>query len=311
MNFSLKIASIAGIPIRLHGYFLIYLILLVLPKAFIGGHFQSGPFLEFIVLFGSVVLHELGHAVVARRFGARVVDIVLWPLGGFTRMTHLPERARAEFFVAIAGPAVNLILSFGALALGAYLKIPFTEHYIPKKPPDWDPTFGHDDSILDRIAFINAILGITNLLPAFPLDGGRAARSLFINRFGYLRATEIAVRIGRWIIVIGCVAAFYYLNSPLMIIVLGAFLWFQGGAELANVRMRYGIHPLQAMFTKMFGGAARDPRATEEQYQKARQAQSQAQPQPEEDPRAINKDLESFRGSLDEYFESRRKKDEP
>lgn len=311
MNFSIPIGKIAGIPIRLHGLFVLFAVLWTLPYAFAGGRVQPWPFIIFGILFGSVVLHELGHALVARRFGAGIVDIVLWPLGGFTRMTRMPEASKPEFLVAIAGPMVNITLMCIAFALGGNIYIPGLDMWFPNVPKDMHPIFSPEETPVDRMAWINAVLGFSNLIPAFPMDGGRALRAIFTARTGYLRATELAVRIGRWFLVLAVVAAFYYSSSKWIYVFIALFLWWQGSAELAAVRLRYGINPLQAMMAKMFGAAAGNVNTGNDQnmdelYQRARRQQETKRDDSGGD---INRDLESYRGSLDEYFRERKRRE--
>lgn len=304
MNLSFSIGKVAGIPIRIHGLFLLIMVLWILPSAFIGGRIQPWPFIIFGVLFASVVLHELAHALVARRFAAEIVDITLWPLGGFTRMRKMPEAALPEFLVAVAGPFVNLGLTLAAFAAGGQFYYTEEFAYFPSRPLN--------ESALDWMAWINAILGCSNLIPAFPMDGGRALRAIFTSRFGYLKATEAAVRVGRWFIVLGVITAFWYLDRPWLYVFIGIFLWWQGTSELAAVRLRYGINPLHMLISKMFGGKLGNEQQMEEMYQRARQQQEAASaPRQAADTndKDLNRDLESFRGSLDEYFKERKKRE--
>jgi len=198
---SIKIGSILGITLRVHVLLLGLLGVLIV---------MGVPPLVFVILFGSVLLHELGHSLVALAFGLRVVDITLWPLGGMARMSQIPESTRIEALIAVAGPAVNFLLAGGGTLAGL--------------PPDG--------------AFVswNLAMGLFNLLPAFPMDGGRLLRAFLGRRGNWLGATESAVRIGRWFALLLCLIGFAGVYTlPLV----GVFVWWSGVQELALVRARH------------------------------------------------------------------------
>ncbi|MBK7641577.1 MAG: site-2 protease family protein [Planctomycetes bacterium] len=212
MNGSIKIGSILGITLRLH-----ILLLVLFGVLIVGG---QDP-LIYAILFGCVLLHELGHSLVALAFGIRVVDITLWPLGGMARMSRIPESTLIEGLIALAGPAVNFLLAgLGHLAGGV-----------------WGGPF----------AFVNLLMGLFNLLPAFPMDGGRLLRALLGSNGRWLLATERAVRIGRWFAVLLCVAGVTgfgpWLAPNLALPLVGIFVWYSGSQELAAVRARHADRP--------------------------------------------------------------------
>jgi Zn-dependent protease len=226
VNGSLQIGSVFGIPIRLHWTFL----LIAVPALL------AGRFLILLVLFGCVLLHELGHSLVARRFGIRVLDITFWPLGGMARMSDLPEDARAEASIALAGPAVNFLLlglAAGLFVLGALLgSAPLVAAAIP-------------------FAWVNFALGTFNLVPAFPMDGGRVLRAWFARRDHWGVATEKAVRVGRWIaagmLFLPFLAASFLpaaSGMPCSILLIAVFVWLMGTRELMAVRVRHGLPPI-------------------------------------------------------------------
>jgi Zn-dependent protease len=232
VNGSIKIGSILGITLRLHVLLLVMFGVLVFV-------FQEPP-LVLLVLFGCVLLHELGHSLVALAFGIRVVDITLWPLGGMARMTQIPESTRIEGLIAIAGPAVNFLLAL----LGFVLGMP------------WDPASGSE--LLAWFVGLNLVMGLFNLLPAFPMDGGRLLRAFLGWRGNWLAATESAVRIGRWFALllgvlgltgIPWVPALAESNWVLPLIAL--FIWISGSQELAAVRARHARaqRPVRAGFS--------------------------------------------------------------
>lgn len=310
MNFSIPIGRIAGIPIRLHGFFVIIAFLWILPQAFTGGRIVAGPFIIFGFLFGSVVLHELGHALVARRFGAVIVDIILWPLGGFTRMQRMPEQPKPEFLLAVAGPLVNLAIFAAAIGLGGHIHLPWSDSYFPAKP-EYNPRelFPVEESPIDRLAWINAVLGFSNLIPAFPMDGGRALRALLSARVGFLEATKLAVRVARWLIFIGVLAGFFYTDSGWLYLMIGVFLWWSGVQELLSVQARYAQNPLQQMFARMFGGGADAGESAQGGlFRNPTRKPNHTSRSDDDDARDVSRDLENYRGTLEEYFKEREKR---
>jgi Zn-dependent protease len=244
LNVSFKIGNAFGIPVRIHVTFLLLVYVLFL---------FSGA-LEVVgligLVFGCVLLHELGHSLVARGFGLRVADITLWPLGGMARMSEIPENSRIEGLIAIAGPAVNFALAgLAVLAIAAAA------------------AFGLDsETTTQRLLWfflgVNVVQGGFNLLPAFPMDGGRLLRALLGRKRDWLSATEIAVRVGRTLAVLLFVGSvgFLLFNRSLCILPLVAlFIWFEGTRELWNVRLRHGVLPFGPALRFGWQGAARAP----------------------------------------------------
>lgn len=223
---SIRIGSVAGIPIRVHVLFL----LLVAALAFAPG---TGAFelAAFGVLVVCVVLHELGHALMARRFGIRVVDITLWPLGGLARLSHMPESSRVEAAIAAAGPAVNVALALAALPIIlATAGAPAAESPV---------------AVL-ALAFVavNALMAGFNLLPAFPTDGGRLLRAWFARKHSWTEATRRAVWIGRAVaIAIGAAGIAW---GQWMLPLVALWLWWTAGIELAQVRARHAVDAMAA-----------------------------------------------------------------
>ena len=219
----------------------------------------------------------------------------------------MPERAVPEVCVAIAGPAVNALLLGIGILLGGAVSTPW-------RRPDDLPIFT-PPTLLDVFTSVNFALAAFNLAPAFPMDGGRALRGALSARSGYLHATELAVRIGRWFAVLAVFAAWFYTDLLIPVLLIAFFLWIQGAQELADVRARYGINPLQDLVNRMMGMAGRragpePPRdATRDGARDPARDATSDRPRPESQPNAspeeISKELESFRGSMEEYFRER------
>jgi stage IV sporulation protein FB len=236
---SFRIGNAFGIPIRLHWTFLALFLFVALQV-----QAPLAPLIYLTVLFLCVLLHELGHSLVARTFGIRVVDITFWPLGGMARLTSIPEVPRIEALVSIAGPAVNFLLA-GLGLVAVVWSLPWNAG-LAQSATDLAGTF----------VDINLMLGLFNLVPAFPMDGGRILRAWFARRSDWMSATERAVRVGR--VIAGAVIAFFllWLVSPIVAGWLGPvrgalglplialFVWISGGQELLAVRLRHarGTH---------------------------------------------------------------------
>lgn len=227
---SFTLGTLFGIKIRVHSMFLVMPVLLMLADLSLGW---------FLMLCVIVLLHELGHSLVAQRFGIRVLDITFWPLGGMARMSHIPEDSKIEGLIAIAGPAVNFALAAPAVLIAMGLGI----------PPE--PGF------LWQFIGINVALGTFNMIPAFPMDGGRVLRAFLGRKGDWLGATEKAVHVGRMIAVLmGIVGVF---TGMWIVPLISVWLWFAGGQELRAVRMRHQQNPLGNLgdfLRQAFGQAA-------------------------------------------------------
>jgi Zn-dependent protease len=169
-----------------------------------------------LVLFSFVVMHEYGHALMARRFGIRTREITLYPVGGVAMLEGMPRRPREQLWVALAGPLVNFALAalFGGLAIWGG---------VPVRSP-----FG-DGSLWGVLCVINLVMGGFNLLPALPMDGGRVLRALLAMRMEPVRATAIAARTARYVALAMALWAMYSGNPVL--IAIAVFVYFASGAE--------------------------------------------------------------------------------
>jgi Zn-dependent protease/predicted transcriptional regulator len=229
MRWSLRLLKVAGIGIYVHVTFL--LLLIWAGWSGYGARHQwndAAAGVGFIlVLFVIVVLHELGHALTARRFGIETRDIILLPIGGVARLERMPEDPKQELAVALAGPAVNVLLAilfFIAISLGARVNL----HNVA--------FFG--GNFLITLVKLNVWLALFNLLPAFPMDGGRVLRALLAIRINYARATRIAARIGQGMAVVFGVLGLYY--NPFLILI-AAFVWIGAAQESRFVQMKSSL----------------------------------------------------------------------
>jgi Zn-dependent protease/CBS domain-containing protein len=233
MSWSFKLGRLFGIPLYMHWTFLILLAWIAF------GHYrQSGDVgvalagVGFVMaVFGCVVLHELGHALAARRYGIPTADITLLPIGGVARLQRIPEKPAQELVVALAGPAVNVVIAGIAYLVvtltGARQDISMNE-----------PTFLVRDDFWTRLLMVNLFLVLFNLLPAFPMDGGRVLRALLAMRLDYGRATRIAASVGQMMAI---VFVFLGLSSNPMLLLIALFVWIGAEAEASQVQERIAM----------------------------------------------------------------------
>ena len=190
---------------------------------------QSIGFMIYILaLFVCVIMHEYGHAIAARSFGIRTRDIILSPIGGLARLEELPQKPIQEFYISLAGPAVNIVIGT-VLAIVMWI-------FSSKVWPDFN-SFNFDDpaEFIRYIIAMNFALFVFNLIPAFPMDGGRVLRSLLAIRLGKFKATQIASGIGK-IISVGFII-FGILNQQLILSMIGIFIFMMAGMEFRQVRL--------------------------------------------------------------------------
>lgn len=225
-----RIGRIAGIDLYVHATFVLLLGWIALSHVLQGqgaAEALSGVGL-IIAVFATVVLHELGHALVAQRFGIGTQDITLLPIGGVARLDRIPEEPVQELLVAIAGPAVNVALAALFFILAALLdgSIHAGGLQIVGGP------------FLSKLAYINVGLAVFNLLPAFPMDGGRVLRALLAMRLDYVRATDLAARLGQgFALLFGLLGVFF---NP--VLVFGAlFVWMGAQQEAGLVHVRSSL----------------------------------------------------------------------
>jgi Zn-dependent protease len=235
---SWKLGRAFGITIYVHWSFLLTVALVLYRTYGIGG--TPLAFFGLMVLFasfGCVVLHELGHALMARRFGIPTRDITLYVIGGVARLERMSERPWEEFCIAVAGPAVNVVIA-------AVLVVPAMLFLLGAPSAQATPEVGPGQFLLALLA-VNVLLVLFNMVPAFPMDGGRVLRAVLVSRLGRLRATEVAAGLGAvfamLIVVWGIVAA-----DPIRMII-GVFVYFIGRQELAAVRYKERMRQSQPL----------------------------------------------------------------
>jgi len=245
MKWSLRIGRLFGIPVFIHVTFFMFLAWIGLESWSSSGS-ASGALSNILflcTLFACVVLHELGHALTARRYGIPTRDITLLPIGGVARLDRMPDDPRQELWVALAGPAVNVVI---AVALFLVTKITSSVFSIG----DVSVQGFLSGSFLTRVILTNVFLVLFNLLPAFPMDGGRVLRALLAMRMDYARATHTAATVGQLMaLLFGLLGLFPGWH---MLIFIALFVWIGAAQESGMVRMRFslsGIPVSRAMVT--------------------------------------------------------------
>lgn len=235
MAWSVSLGRVFGSDIRIHLTFLLLL-------AWVGAmYWQQGGaaaavegVLFILAVFACVTLHELGHALAARRYGIATPDITLLPIGGLARLERMPEDPREEIVIAVAGPMVNVVIAaFLILALGAQ--------------PDLGSAASLEDpgpSFAARIAAVNVVLVLFNLIPAFPMDGGRVFRAALAFRMSRLRATAIAAMVGQ---AIAFLFGFIGLTTgnPLLVLI-AVFVYFAAAAENEGTSLMHAARRMRA-----------------------------------------------------------------
>ena len=243
MRWSLKVARIAGIDVRIHVTFFLLL-----------AWFGYSRFMEnrdprealaavgmLLALFSCVLLHEFGHAIAGRFFGVRTPDIILLPIGGVARMQRMPDQPWQEIVVALAGPAVNVLILAG---LSFFFDVRTIVHVLV------DQKLPHE--LLPILAYINLMLVVFNLLPAFPMDGGRVLRALLATQMRYGQATWIAAWIGRGFC-LAFVAIAVLVPNNVFLLLIAFFIYIAGSQEADAAQIKdvaAGLRVEDAMITE-------------------------------------------------------------
>jgi len=269
MKGAFQIAKFFGIPVQVHWTFV-----LIFVYVFYEGMGNSLSWMEMgwmlafvLALFACVVLHEFGHALTARRFGVDTRDIILSPIGGVARLDRLPEQPMHEFLVAIAGPMVNIaigvVLSFIPLLYSEESRQDFMNFFMQILYPQSNYILSNPSPFqyfLFGLVALNVVLAVFNLLPAFPMDGGRVLRALLSLRLGKLRATQVAVYIGQLIAVL--LVGYGLWNYHYITALIGVFVFVTAANEYRMVKLDGVLEDhlvrdvLRPHFTKLY---ANDP----------------------------------------------------
>ncbi|MGF1452459.1 MAG: site-2 protease family protein [Opitutales bacterium] len=233
MKWSLRLGSVAGIGVFLHWPFSL-LIIWVLVASIKQGQawLEAVRAVGFVLaIFGCVVLHELGHALTARRYGIDTQDIVLLPIGGVARLERMPQKPMQEFWVAIAGPAVNAVIALallGILALAGSSQLIFDVAFV-------------EGNLLARLLWVNVFIGVFNLLPAFPMDGGRILRALLSTKMRRQKATNAAASLGQ-VLAVG-LGFLGFLGNPILIFI-AIFIYLGAEAEAKHTEFTTALEGL-------------------------------------------------------------------
>ncbi len=240
MSWSLNIGKVAGTVVRVHLTFLLFLAWIFAASYAQGGAATAVDSLAFMVLlFLCVLLHEFGHIFTARAFGVATPFVTLLPIGGVAQLERIPEDPGQEFLIAIAGPLVNVVITIALVLLaGAHLQ-----------PSAAAAVDNMQIALVDRLAAVNLFLALFNMIPAFPMDGGRVLRALLASRYGYVRATGIAAAIGQFVaFALGFIGLLY---NPILIFI-AIFVYLAASSEAHMVALRAasrGVPVSHAMVT--------------------------------------------------------------
>ena len=242
MRWSLRLGKLAGIDVFIHFTFFFLLAWVAFFQWKQNDSVQAAltGVIFILSIFACVVAHELGHALTARKYGIKTRDIILLPIGGVARLEKMPDKPVQELWVALAGPAVNVVIAV-VLALILYISGSFSP------VSQFSNTSA---SFLERLMAVNIFLVLFNLIPAFPMDGGRVLRAVLATQMAYTKATQIAANLGQGIAVLFGIVGFLY-NPFLLLIAI--FIWIGAGQETSMTQMKSalsGIPVSQAMLTE-------------------------------------------------------------
>lgn len=265
MNSALRIATFFDIPVRVHWSFLLIFVYVAYTGSNQGWDVanMAWSLIFVLALFGCVVLHEFGHALTARRFGVKTRDIILSPIGGVARLDRLPEKPLQEFLVAVAGPLVNVAI---ALLLAPYLLTISGEartmlfNILLNPDGNYFPIgLSQFDYFVAGLILLNLMLALFNMIPAFPMDGGRVLRALLSIRLERHRATQIAAYIGQGLAIL-FVGYGLFFASNIFYLLIGGFVFMAAAGEYRMVRtqrvlQQYTVQDVaRTEFTRLYLG---------------------------------------------------------
>lgn len=244
MNWSFRILDVAGIPIRIHVTFFLILFLGAYQWFGMTGTLNGAVFgfALMVLLFVCVTLHEIGHSLVARIFGIPVRQITLLPLGGVAQITKNPEKPLHELLIAIAGPLVNVVIALLLLVALGFSIAPTLLTDRGLLPAELGQTPSLNTALFWLLA-ANVSLAVFNLIPAFPLDGGRVLRATIAMFTGFPRATRIAAAIGQFIAII--LGIYGVLNGHFILALIAVFIFFGAGQETAEAEAKTVLDTLR------------------------------------------------------------------
>jgi Zn-dependent protease/predicted transcriptional regulator len=264
MKWSWKVGEFAGIGVYIHATFLLIIAWIAL------AHWREGDELAGIIegvlfvlaIFGCVLLHEFGHALAAKRYGIRTRDITLLPIGGLARLERMPDEPKQELVVALAGPAVNVVIAAVLyVVVQFFMRIDLPAHF-----ERWEWFYQGTGSFALNLMFVNIWLVVFNLIPAFPMDGGRVLRGLLATRIDYVRATNIAAGVGQFMAFVfgfvGLTGLFGIWEPNPFLVFIALFVFIGAAQEAGMVQMKAalgGIPVERAMLTHFQALSPRDP----------------------------------------------------
>lgn len=250
MKGALRIARFFGIDVAVHWSFLLLVVYVVYvsaqQQAGLGGTLTALAFMGAI--FTCVVMHEFGHALTARAYGVRTRHITLLPIGGVAALERMPTKPVQELLIAVAGPAVNVVIA--AVLLGAIWLLGDVQ--TPSNP------YTHQTGFFTTVAIVNIILVIFNMIPAFPMDGGRVLRALLALRLDYGMATRAAAMVGR-VMAVGLLL-WGVVEGNIVLMLIAVFVFMGGGAEAAAATWRASLQgvPVEQVMTTSFQAVTPD-----------------------------------------------------
>src|SRR5512138_3397763 len=262
MSWSIKLFRVKGIDVKVHLTFLLILIWAAYRWSGSTGAGLQGALFGIVVtllLFVSVTLHEFGHSLQAIKYGVRVRDITLMPLGGVSRMDEIPEKPAQELRIALAGPLINFaiaaLLAIVGVVLSTQAIVTLPELLASLGQASWE-------GMLAYLTMTNLALGLFNLVPAFPMDGGRVLRALLALKLSYARATSIAAKIGQGLAFL--LGLWGFTTGSWTLVLIAAFVWMGAESEGTQVQVKSALQDMrvaQAMTRQPRVLSANDPLA--------------------------------------------------